>query len=62
MKPNFEEMSFSDLRAYILTHREDDEAIRELFMNRRNPNAKSYTATCVEEMTEILRHKLNGTL
>jgi hypothetical protein len=31
MKPNFEEMSVPELRAYVLTHREDDEAIRALF-------------------------------
>jgi hypothetical protein len=31
MKPNFEEMSVPQLRAYVLEHREDDEAIRVLF-------------------------------
>ena len=31
MKPNFEEMSVPELRAYVLAHREDDEAIRALF-------------------------------
>lgn len=31
MKPNFEEMSVPELRAYVLTHREEDEAIRALF-------------------------------
>lgn len=31
MKPNFTEMSVSELRAYVLKHREDDEAIRVLF-------------------------------
>jgi hypothetical protein len=31
MKPNFTEMSVSELRAYVLEHREDDEAIRALF-------------------------------
>jgi transaldolase len=31
MKPNFEEMSVPDLRAYVLEHREDIEAIRALF-------------------------------
>jgi hypothetical protein len=31
MKPNFTEMSVSQLRAYVLEHREDDEAIRALF-------------------------------
>lgn len=31
MKPNFEQMSVPELRAYVLNHREDDEAIRALF-------------------------------
>ena len=36
MKPNFDEMSKAELKAYILSHRDDDEAICVLF-NRRNP-------------------------
>ncbi|MEG4813856.1 DUF6887 family protein [Microcoleus sp. K5-D4] len=36
MKPNFEEMSRSELKAYVLSHRDDDEAIR-IFFGRRNP-------------------------
>lgn len=31
MKPNFEEMSVPELRAYVLSHRDDMEAIRALF-------------------------------
>jgi len=31
MKPNFETMSVPELKAYVLDHREDDEAIRALF-------------------------------
>ena len=31
MKQNFEDMSVSDLRAYVLKHRDDIEAIRALF-------------------------------
>lgn len=31
MKPNFAQMSVLELRAYVLKHREDDEAIRVLF-------------------------------
>ncbi|MBW4636110.1 MAG: hypothetical protein KME30_30795 [Iphinoe sp. HA4291-MV1] len=31
MKPNFEDMSVPDLRAYVLEHRDDIEAIRALF-------------------------------
>ena len=31
MKPNFTEMSVSELRAYVLANRNDEEAIRALF-------------------------------
>lgn len=31
MKPNFAEMSVPDLRAYVLEHRDDLEAMRALF-------------------------------
>jgi hypothetical protein len=31
MQPNFEQMSVPDLRAYVLSHRDDIEAIRALF-------------------------------
>ncbi|MBE9162020.1 MULTISPECIES: hypothetical protein [Microcoleaceae] len=36
MKPNFDEMSRVELKAYVLSHRDDDEAIR-VFFGRRNP-------------------------
>lgn len=58
-KPNFEAMSKEDLRAYVLAHREDDEAIRELF-SRRNPNSVVYTTNDPEETKEILRKKIAG--
>lgn len=51
-KPNFKEMSRADLRAYIVaTH--DEEAIQELFVNRRDPNAKKYPAPLDEESIRI---------
>lgn len=31
MQPNFEQMSVPELRAYVLSHRDDTEAIRALF-------------------------------
>ena len=36
MKPNFEIMSKAELRAYVLKHKEDKEALRAL-MSRRDP-------------------------
>lgn len=63
-KPNFKEMSRAELRKYILAHREDEEAIHELFINRSNPNAKVYPAPLDEEgiriMEEAVRRKING--
>jgi hypothetical protein len=35
-KPNFDAMSKAELKVYVLSHRDDDEAIRALF-GRRNP-------------------------
>ena len=32
-KPNFQQMSRKDLRSYVLTHREDSEALR-IYMDR----------------------------
>ncbi len=61
-KSNFNEMSFKELRAYIVEHREDDEAIHELFVNRVNPNATQYSTSDPKEIEEIIRRKLNGEL
>jgi len=58
-KPDFKAMSKEDLRAYVLAHREDDEAIRELF-GRRSPNSVVYTTNDPEEIKEILRKKIAG--
>ncbi|WP_017750034.1 DUF6887 family protein [Scytonema hofmannii] len=55
MKPNFHEMSRSELKAYVLAHRDDDEAIRVLF-SRRNPSdsqAKWYPPLCTPEGVPI---------
>ncbi len=62
MTQKFEEMSRSELKAYIRQHPSDDEAIRELFVNRRNPNAKQYPYPydmAVDEVEAIFRHKLS---
>lgn len=59
MKPDFKAMSKEDLRAYVLAHRDDDEAIRELF-SRRSPNSVKYKTNSFEETHEIIRKKLSG--
>ena len=63
MKPNFSKMTPQELRAYVLVHREDDEAI-ETLIKRGNPNSPRYrfpqTDEDLREMEELLRRKLNS--
>lgn len=61
-KPNFKEMGFWDLRAYVVEHRDDEEAIHELFINRRNPNAQSYSSSNPKEIEDIIKRKIAGEL
>ncbi len=51
-KPNFEQMSRAELRAYVLTHRDDDEAFRAL---RNKPVTRSgpYPAPLDQESIRI---------
>ena len=64
MKPNYSNMSLSELRAYVKKHITDDEAIRELFFNRRSPDetATWYPPPLNEEgmriMEEAFRQKI----
>ncbi len=61
MKPDFNQMSRTELRAYILANREDDDAI-EALIKRRDPNSPIYPYPQTEEdfkqMQEILRQRL----
>jgi hypothetical protein len=65
MKPDFEAMTKAELRAYVLEHREDEEALRSL-MSRRNPNAVQYnfpdTPEGRKQRENILRQKIEGKL
>lgn len=62
-KPDFSKMTRQELRAYILAHREDDEAI-EVLIKRGNPNSPKHrfpqTDEDLREMEEILRRKLGS--
>ncbi len=64
MKPNFEIMSKAELRAYVLQHKEDKEALRAL-MSRRDPNSIKYNFPNTEEGREqtkaVIKRKLEGT-
>lgn len=63
-KLNYEQMSKEELIAYVKLNRTDDEAIRELFVNRRNPNATKYPAPLDAETIRIteeaIRNKVLG--
>ena len=56
-------MSRQELRAYVLAHREDDDAI-EALIKRGNPNSAKYpfpqTEEDLREMEEILKRKLGS--
>ncbi|BAZ51768.1 hypothetical protein NIES4103_44260 [Nostoc sp. NIES-4103] len=65
MNPNYEQMSFTELRAYVIENREDIEALRFL-MSKRDPNSPKYptplTEAEMQAQMEIIRRKLNGEL
>jgi hypothetical protein len=57
---NFTQMTRKELKAYIKQNPTDDEAIRELFISRRSPDAKSYPSPhnmTQEELSEIFSNK-----
>ncbi|MCY7321043.1 MAG: hypothetical protein LH660_04395 [Phormidesmis sp. CAN_BIN36] len=61
-KPDFIQMTRKELKQYILSHPTDDEAIRELFINRRNPGVQVFPFPGninYEEIEATLKSKLN---
>jgi hypothetical protein len=63
-KPDFSKMTRQELRAYILRHRDDDDAV-EALIKRGNPNSPLHpfpqTDQDLREMDEILKRKLGDT-
>lgn len=60
--PNFQQMSRKELKAYIRQHPTDDDAIRELVLNRKNPNSQLYPPPQemdYYEVEAIFKAKLN---
>lgn len=53
MKPNFEAMNKAELKAYVLKHRDDLEAIRFLFRVPPGVEVKQYPPVCTEEGVPI---------
>lgn len=61
-KPDLKKMTRQELKAYIRENPTDDEAIRELFVYRRSPNAKTYPSPqsmTKEELRNIFRTNNN---
>lgn len=62
-KPDFSRMTRQELRAYILAHRDDDDAI-EALIKRGDPNSPTYpfpqTDEDLREMEEILKRRLDS--
>jgi len=62
-QPDFSKMSRQELRAYVLAHRDDDEAI-EALIRMGNPNSPVFPFPQTDEdlkaMEEILRRKLGS--
>ncbi len=64
MKPNFETMTRQELKSYVLSHRDDREAI-DLLMSRRSPDSEAVwydASTSPAQTKEILRKKIQGKL
>ena len=53
MKPDYEKMSKAELKAYVLQHREDIEAIRLLFTVPPDVEVKCYPPVVTEEGVPI---------
>lgn len=60
IKPNFKQMPDDQLRDYIKQHRTDDEAIADLFVNRRSSDAEAtwYTTAGIKETVDIICQRI----
>lgn len=71
MKPNYQAMNKTALRNYVLTHKEDMEAIRLLFQTADYISIQHYPPVSTEEgfpieenikiMEEAIKKKINNT-
>ena len=62
-KPNFSQLTRQELKRYIRQHPTDDEAIRELFVNRRSPDAKVFpppSQMTQEELENIFKQRMSS--
>ncbi|NJM75688.1 MAG: hypothetical protein HC852_07775 [Acaryochloridaceae cyanobacterium RU_4_10] len=62
MKTDYDKMSWSELRAYVLEHREDLDAVRALF-DRRSPDSEAtwykfpYTKEQQQQIDDVFRKR-----
>jgi hypothetical protein len=65
MKPDFKNMPRTELKSYVLAHRDDDEAVRVL-MARRSPDSEATwydfpdTEAGLIEMEKVLRSRIES--
>lgn len=66
-EPDFKTMPRKELLAYVLAHRDNEEAFRVL-VDRRSPDSEAtwynfpYTEEGEQKMAEVVRRKINGEL
>lgn len=53
MKPDYDSMSRKELRAYVLSHKDDMEAMRKFFEIKDGVTVKRYPPVCTEDGTPI---------
>lgn len=63
MKPNFEQMSRAELKAYVLAHRDDNEAFEVLLRRRSSDKTATWYPPPLDEegiriMEEAFRQKI----
>jgi hypothetical protein len=60
VKPSFETMTRQELKSYVLTHRDDKEAL-DLLMSRRSPDSEAVwydASTSLDQIKEILQKRI----
>jgi hypothetical protein len=67
MKTDYGKMSWSELRAYVLEHREDLEAVQTLFSRRSSDSEATwykfpYTEEEQQKIDEVFRQRLDRKL
>jgi hypothetical protein len=63
MKPDFATMPWKELRNYVLSHKDDAEALRVFMHQRSEDNGQKYnfplTEDGIKQMEEIFRRKVD---